>query len=52
MLCVWHPSTDEPGHYFAEGKRQLIDSLYGAMIQTAHAGNDAFAAIDKALGKP
>ena len=35
----------------AEEKRQLIDTLYGAMIQMAHAGNDGFAAIDKALGK-
>lgn len=35
----------------ANEKRQLIDTLYGAMIQTARAGNDAFAQIDAALGK-
>jgi hypothetical protein len=33
----------------ADEKRQLIDTLYGAMIRIAHAGNDGFAAIDKAL---
>lgn len=35
----------------AEDKRQLIDTLYGSMIQMAHAGNQAFADIDKALGR-
>ena len=34
----------------AEEKRQLIDTPDGSMIQMAHAGNDAFAQIDKALG--
>jgi hypothetical protein len=36
----------------ADEKRQLIDTIYGAMITMAHAGNDGFAAIDKVLGKP
>ncbi|MBI3526529.1 MAG: hypothetical protein HY067_01005 [Betaproteobacteria bacterium] len=35
----------------ADEERQLIDTLYGGMIQMANAGNDAFAAIGKALGK-
>lgn len=35
----------------AEEKRQLIDSLYSTMIQTARAGNKAFETIDTALAK-
>jgi hypothetical protein len=35
----------------ADEKRQLIDNLYAGEIKPAHAGNAAFAAIDKALGK-
>jgi len=33
----------------ADEKRQLIDTIYGAMIRIAHAGNEGFAAIDAAL---
>jgi len=33
----------------ADEKRQLIDTIYGAMIHIAHAGNEGFAAIDAAL---
>jgi hypothetical protein len=32
-------------------KRQIIDALYGQMIELARAGNQAMAAVDKALGK-
>jgi hypothetical protein len=32
----------------AQEKRQLIDSLYGAMIQMAHASTAAFALIEGA----
>jgi hypothetical protein len=35
----------------ADEKRQLIDTICGGMIDMAHAGNDGFAQIDKALGK-
>jgi hypothetical protein len=35
----------------ADEKRQPIDTLYGTLIQIAHAGGDAFAQIDKTLGK-
>jgi hypothetical protein len=34
----------------ADEKRQLIDTLYGTMIQMAHAGNDGFAQIEGARG--
>ena len=46
---VW--KIDQNPAITADDKRQLGDTLYGAMIQMARARNDGFRQIDAALGK-